>query len=38
VTLDGPLGLLVELGFVACGIALLVLLILQFRRTGRGDD
>ena len=34
---DGPLGLLVELGFVACGIALLVLLILQFRRTGRDD-
>ena len=36
-TLDGPLGLLVELGFVACGIALLVLLIQQFRRTGRDD-
>ena len=36
--LDGPLGLLIELGFVACGIALLVLLIQQFRRSGRGDD
>ena len=36
-TLDGPLGLLVELGFVACLIALLVFLIQQFRRTGRGD-
>ena len=35
--LDGPLGLLVELGFVACAIALLVLLIQHFRRTGRDD-
>jgi hypothetical protein len=38
VTLDGPLGLLVELGFIGCAIALLVLLIQQYRRTGRGDD
>ncbi len=36
-SLDGPLGLLVELGFVACGIALLVLLIQQYRRNRRGD-
>lgn len=35
--LDGPLGVLVELGFVACGIALLVLLVQQYRRTGRDD-
>jgi hypothetical protein len=35
--MDGALGLLVELGFVACGIALLVLLVQQFRRSGRGD-
>jgi hypothetical protein len=34
---DGSLGVLVELGFVACGIALLVFLIQQFRRTGRDD-
>jgi hypothetical protein len=39
VTLDGPLRLLVELGFIGCGIALLVLLVQQFRRTGgRRDD
>jgi hypothetical protein len=37
VTLDGPLGLLVELGFVACLVALLVLLVQQFRRSGRDD-
>ena len=36
-TLDGPLGLLIELGFVACLIALLVFLVQQFRRTGRDD-
>lgn len=36
-SLDGPLGLLVELGFVVCGIVLLVMLIQQFRRTGRDD-
>ena len=36
-TPDGPLGLLIELGFVACGIALLVFLVQQFRRTGRDD-
>ncbi len=36
--LDGPVGLLVELGFIGCGIALLILLVQQFRRTGRDDD
>ena len=36
-TPDGPLGVLIELGFIGCGIALLVLLIQQFRRTGRDD-
>lgn len=35
--LDGPVGLLVDLAFLGCGIALLVLLIQQFRRTGRDD-
>ncbi len=35
--MDGSLDLLIELGFVACGIALLVLLIQQFRRSGRDD-
>ena len=34
---DGPLGVLIELGFIGCGIALLVFLIMQFRRTGRDD-
>jgi len=37
VSLDGPVGLLVDLGFVGCGIALLVFLVQQFRRTGRRD-
>jgi hypothetical protein len=31
------MDLLVQLGFVACMIALLVFLILQFRRTNRKD-
>jgi hypothetical protein len=35
--LDGSLGLLVDLGFLGCGIALLVLLVQQFRRSGRDD-
>jgi len=35
---DGSLGLLIDLGFVGCLIALLVLLVRQFRRTGRDDD
>jgi hypothetical protein len=34
---DGALGVLIDLGFIGCGIALLVLLIMQFRRTGRDD-
>jgi hypothetical protein len=34
---DGALGVLVQLGFIGCAIALLVLLIMQFRRTGRDD-
>jgi hypothetical protein len=34
---DGPLSLLIQLGFVACGIALLVFLILQFRRARKDD-
>jgi hypothetical protein len=34
---DGPLSLLIQLGFVACGIALLVFLVVQFRRTGKRD-
>jgi hypothetical protein len=34
---DGSLGLLVDLGFIGCLIALLVLLVRQFRRTGRDD-
>jgi hypothetical protein len=37
VTVDGPLGLLVQLGFIACMIALLVFLIQQYRRTNRRD-
>jgi hypothetical protein len=37
VNLDGPLGTLVEIGFVLCMVALLVFLVLQFRRNSRGD-
>ena len=36
-TVDGPLSLLLQLGFVACMIALLVFLVVQFRRTGKKD-
>jgi hypothetical protein len=35
---NGTLGLLVDLAFIGCGIALLVFLVQQFRRTGRRDD
>jgi hypothetical protein len=35
---DGPLGVLIDLAFLGCGIALLVYLVQQFRRTGRRDD
>ncbi len=34
---DGTLGLLIEIGFVGCLVALLVFLIWQFRRTGKDD-
>ena len=34
---DGALGVLVDLAFLGCGIALLVLLIQQFRRSGKDD-
>jgi hypothetical protein len=34
---DGSLALLIDLGFIGCLVALLVLLIRQFRRTGEGD-
>jgi hypothetical protein len=37
VDLSGPTGALVEAGFVLCMVALLVFLIMQFRRTGRDD-
>lgn len=33
--LDGVTGTLVEIGFVLCMVALLVFLVIQFRRTGR---
>jgi hypothetical protein len=36
-TENGPLSLLVQLGFVACMIALLVFLVIQFRRSGKRD-
>ena len=35
---DGPLGVLIDLAFLGCGIALLVLLVQQFRRSGRDKD
>ena len=34
---DGPLGWVVEIGFVACMVVLLVFLVQQFRRTGKDD-
>ena len=34
---DGPLGLLVQLGFILCMLALLVFLIQQYRRTNKKD-
>jgi hypothetical protein len=34
---DGPLSLLVQLGFILCMIGLLVFLVIQFRRTGKRD-
>jgi hypothetical protein len=34
-TVDGPLGLLVQLGFILCMLALLVFLIQQYRRGNR---
>ena len=36
-SVDGPLGVLVQVGFVLCMVALLVFLIVQFRRSGRDD-
>jgi hypothetical protein len=36
-TVDGPLGLLVQLGFILCMLALLVFLIQQYRRTDKRD-
>ena len=36
-TVDGPLGLLVRLGFILCMLALLVFLVQQYRRTNRKD-
>jgi hypothetical protein len=36
-TVDGPLSLLVQLGFILCMLALLVFLIQQYRRTNKKD-
>jgi hypothetical protein len=36
--LSGPGALLIDIGFIGCLIALLVLLIRQFRRTGKDDE
>jgi hypothetical protein len=33
-----PIGWLIDVGFIGCLIALLVLLIRQFRRSGKDDD
>lgn len=35
--ISGPLGLVLEIGFVICMVVLLVFLVQQFRRTGRDD-
>jgi hypothetical protein len=37
VTIDGPLGWVIEIGFVACMVVLLVFLIQQYRRSGKDD-
>lgn len=34
---DGPLGRVLEIGFVACMVVLLVFLVIQFRRSGRDE-
>jgi hypothetical protein len=34
---DGPLSLLIQLGFILCMIALLIFLIQQYRRTNKRD-
>jgi hypothetical protein len=36
-TVDGPLGLLIQLGFILCMLALLVFLIQQYRRMNKKD-
>lgn len=36
-SVDGPLGILVQIGFVLCMITLLGLLIVQYRRSGKDD-
>jgi uncharacterized membrane protein len=35
VSVDGPMGVLIQLGFVLCTLGLLVMLIIQFRRSGK---
>lgn len=34
---DGPLGWVLEIGFVACMVVLLVFLVIQFRRSGKDE-
>ena len=36
-TVDGPMSLLVQLGFILCMLALLVFLVQQYRRTNKRD-
>jgi hypothetical protein len=36
-TVDGPLSLLIQLGFILCMLALLVFLIQQYRRMNKKD-
>jgi hypothetical protein len=38
VNVDGAFGTLVEVGFALCLVALLVLLVLEFRRSGGRRD